>query len=119
MTEHQLQASIIAECNLRANQNPDYARVFAVPNGGHRSKATAGRLKAEGVRRGVPDLMLLAKRHGYSGLIMELKVNDGRQSPEQKAWLEWLKGQGFYTCVVRDDADKAMEIIRWFVEDEE
>lgn len=115
MTEHDLQASIIAECNLRANQNPMYAKVFCVPNGQYRP----GQRMEPGLKKGVPDLMLLAKRHGYSGLCIELKVNDGRQSPEQKAWLEWLKGQGFYTCVIRDDADKAMEIIRWFVEDEE
>lgn len=115
MTEHDLQASIIAECNLRANQNPMYAKVFCVPNGQYRP----GQRMEPGLKKGVPDLMLLAKRHGYSGLCIELKVNDGRQSAEQKAWLEWLKGQGFYTCVIRDDADKAMEIIRWFVEDEE
>lgn len=46
MTEHQLQASIIAECNLRANQDSRRGRVFAVPNGGHRNKATAGKLNA-------------------------------------------------------------------------
>ena len=32
-------------------------RIFAIPNGGARSPATAGRLKAEGVSSGVPDLL--------------------------------------------------------------
>lgn len=81
MTEHDLQASIIQECDLRANQNADYGKIFAIPNGGDRDIRVAVKLKAEGVRRGVPDLMLLAKRHGYSGLVIELKVGTNRQSP--------------------------------------
>lgn len=32
--------------------------MFAIPNGGLRHKATAGNLKAEGVKAGVPDIML-------------------------------------------------------------
>lgn len=115
MTENQLQASIIAECDLRANQNPDYAKVFCVPNGQYRP----GQRMEPGLKKGVPDLMLLAKRHGYSGLVMELKVGTNPQSKEQRAWLEWLKGQGFYTCIIRDDADSAMKLIQWFIEGNE
>lgn len=56
--------------------------MFAIPNGGLRDKITAGRLKAEGVKKGVPDIMLpVAKSYMdasgrdlmYHGLFIELK----------------------------------------------
>lgn len=34
---------------------------FAVPNGGARSKATAGKLKATGVKPGIPDIIIVDK----------------------------------------------------------
>ena len=58
--------------------------LFAVPNGGARSKRTAGKLKAEGVVAGVSDLILLVRRGGYGGLLIEMKREKGRQSESQK-----------------------------------
>lgn len=117
MTEHDLQASIIAECDLRANQNPLYGRIFAVPNGGHRNKATAGKLKAEGVRAGVPDLLLLYPRHGYHGLVIELKVGNNSATRQQTEWMAWLKAQGYFTVIVRE-AQTAMDVLCWYIEEE-
>src|SRR6266403_838657 len=55
-SEHQVQAAVISwwarSHNLYAL--PEYA-LFAVPSGGHRDVITGSLLKAEGVRRGVPD----------------------------------------------------------------
>lgn len=56
--------------------------MFAIPNGGLRDKITAGRLKAEGVKSGVPDIMLPVPSFGWRdfgnevvahGLFIELK----------------------------------------------
>lgn len=116
MTEHDLQASIIAECNFRANQNDLYGRIFAVPNGGHRDIRVAQRLKAEGVRPGVPDLLLLAPRRGYNGLAIELKVGRNHATASQEDWLLWLRTEGYMTRVVYDSADEAMTIISWYIE---
>ena len=65
-----------------------------MPNGGHRNKATAGKLKAEGVRAGVPDLMLLYPRHGYHGLVIELKVGHNVATREQNEWLTLVESGG-------------------------
>lgn len=116
LSEHDLQASIIAECNLRANQDPTWGKIFAIPNGGDRDIRVASRLKAEGVRPGVPDLMLLTARRGYHGLVIELKVGKNRPTREQMEWLFWLEGQGFCTRVVRDMAAEAIGIIQWYLE---
>jgi hypothetical protein len=69
-------------------------RLFAVPNGGIRHIQEAVRLKAEGVQRGVPDLVLPIPRGNHCGAYLELKANKGRLSEEQKDWLRFLEAQG-------------------------
>jgi hypothetical protein len=116
MTEHQFQASIIAEVNLRAKQDPRWNRIFAVPNGGKRDKVTASLLKAEGVRRGVPDLWWPLRARGYVGLIMELKVNGGLPTKEQEDWAAWLTSQGWLCLLVQDDATATMNVLTWYLD---
>jgi len=73
--------------------------MFHVPNGGQRSKITGAQLKAAGVRAGVPDIFLPVKCGQYSGLFIELKVKDGKPSPEQENWLTYLNEAGYYAMV--------------------
>lgn len=75
--------------------------LFAVPNGGARSKATAGRLKAEGVVAGVSDLLLLLPSHGYHGLCIEMKTPSGRQSDSQRRWQSVVVSSGYKYVVCR------------------
>lgn len=88
--------------------------LFAVPNGGARSKATAGMLKAEGVTAGVSDLILLVPRCRANitennaasieikhALCIEMKTAKGRQSPEQKAWQAKVEKFGYKYVVCR------------------
>lgn len=74
---------------------PELRWFAAIPNGGFRSKRTAGQLKAEGVKRGVPDYLFPVQRGGYVGLAVELKTEIGRPSPEQREWLAELRRQGW------------------------
>lgn len=112
MTENQLQASIIQQCDWRANQNELYGRIFAVPNGQYRP----GQRMEPGLRRGVPDLLLLAPSRGYQGLALELKVKRNGTTPDQEDWLLWLRNHNYLTRVVRDSVDEAMQIIEWYIE---
>lgn len=79
---------------------PELNLMYHVPNGGLRSKATAGRLKAEGVKPGVPDVCLPVARKGYHGLYIEMKAAKGKLSDNQKVWIEALLKQGYHvvTC---------------------
>ena len=92
------------------------AVLFAVPNGGRRDVITAARLKAEGVRAGVPDVMLAVARGGYHGLFLELKRRSnagsakGRVSTSQKDVHEKLTEQG-YRVVVAHGAQEAINAI--------
>ena len=86
-------------------QYPEHAlMLFAVPNGGGRSRIEAGIMKAEGVTAGVADLILLEARGGYGSLCIEMKTRDksSRQSPSQKAWQEAARKAGNLYCIVRD-----------------
>ena len=62
-------------------------------------KATAAVLKRQGVKAGVPDIMLPAARAGYHGLYIELKAGENTTTKKQKEWLEYLRQQGYYTAV--------------------
>lgn len=56
-------------------------------------------LKAEGVRAGVPDLILLLPRNGHHALLLELKTETGRLSPAQSDFLETAATNGYKACV--------------------
>lgn len=83
-------------------QYPRLARVlFAVPNGGARSRVTAAILKAEGVVAGVADLLLLVPSGQYHGLCIEMKTGRGRQQQTQKEWQREVEAQGYKYTVCR------------------
>lgn len=75
-------------------------RLFHVPNGEYRDKATGAKLQRMGVRPGVPDLWLVERSRGYVGCVIELKAAGGSTSDAQRAWLDHLCDQGWYavTC---------------------
>ncbi len=115
MTEHELQASIMAEVALRANQDPTWGLLFAIPNGGHRSKATAGKLKAEGVKAGIPDLFLPVPRNGYHGLFIEVKVGRNKRERVQSLWHIQLMEQGYEVHTIWDDAEWAINVLDTYI----
>lgn len=109
------QAALIKELELRF---PDVAAlIYHVPNGGHRHKLVAIKLKGQGVKAGVPDLVLPMARGGYFGLYLEFKAtapNDAAVSATQHAWIRRLSDQGYLAIVCRGHSD-AMEQIRAYL----
>ena len=106
--EHNIQSACVRWFNL---QWPEYrGLLFAVPNGGARSKATAGKLKAEGVVPGVADLILLVPKLWHHALCIEMKTAKGRQSHEQKEWQAKVEAHG-YKYAVCHSLDEFMETI--------
>jgi hypothetical protein len=94
----------------------DLRFLAAVPNGGGRSAAQAGRFKAQGVRRGYPDLILDVARGGWHGLRLEFKPTDGpKPRPEQTGWLEELGAQGYCAASARG-VDAAFALLLRYVQ---
>lgn len=74
MSESSHQIALFRWAAVAEATRPELALLYSVPNGGARHKATAGRLKAEGVRAGVPDVCLPVPRGGFGALYIELKA---------------------------------------------
>jgi hypothetical protein len=112
-TEHEEQKSLVKWFSL---QYPKIGnRLVAVPNGGQRNVIVASKLKAEGVRAGFPDLMLLMPRGEFMGLMIEMKrVKGGSLQAEQAEWLDWLNKQG-YMAVICKGAQAAQDTIKSYL----
>lgn len=99
MTEHEHQKSLFYWAALQECTYPDLIDMYAIPNGGHRGKAEAGRLKAEGVKAGTPDICLPAANCGYHGLYIEMKKEGGKLQPNQKQRIERYNKRGYLAAV--------------------
>lgn len=94
--------------------------LHSIPNGARTSISVAKRLKAEGLKKGVPDLCLPIARLGYHSLYIEMKrlKPRGTIKPHQKAWLQALSKEGHlcYTCW---GAEAAWEVLQAYINEEE
>lgn len=91
--------------------------LFAIPNGGDRNILVAAKLKAEGVRAGVPDLFLAVPRGRYHGLFVEMKkTKGGRIQANQKKMLEILGVYGYHSVVCHGFFEARKEIENYITE---
>lgn len=89
--------------------------LFAIPNGGDRHPAVAGKLKAEGVMSGVPDLLLAWPSSGRCGLFIEMKRRKGgRVSTGQELWHGRLRAANYAVAVCKG-CHEAQEIINHYL----
>jgi hypothetical protein len=128
-TEHEEAVALMQWVKLMTPKIPELDLLFAIPNGGARNVIVAKKLKAEGVKAGIPDYFLPVpkfkkiKEHKYvkdptngnwlhsivpinvieiPGLFLELKRSNGVPSNVSKAQKERMKlfeEQG-YKCVI-------------------
>ena len=99
MTEDQLQQQIFTYYNNNyclKNNNPRHI-IFSVPNGGTRNILEAKKLKATGILSGVSDLIIVQPNRI---IFLELKIEKGIQSDNQKDFETRIKFLGFeyYIC---------------------
>lgn len=59
---------------------------------------TAINLKRMGSIAGVPDLLIFKARNGFNGLLLELKIEKGTLSPNQKFFLDMAASEGYRAC---------------------
>lgn len=90
---------------------------YHVPNGGHRLKSVAAKLKGQGVKAGVSDIVLPMARGGYFGLYIEFKAtppHDAVVSASQHAFLQGVELQGYLGIVCRG-LTAAMDVINGYM----
>lgn len=112
--EHLAQVAVVTWAALAKQEFPELGLLFAIPNGGHRNVIVARKLKAEGVRAGVPDLMLPVARGKWHGLFIEMKAGKNQPSAEQSALLLRLDGQGYLTAVCHS-SESAILLLREYL----
>lgn len=105
-SEHQHQVQVIKYRDFTvSNKLPGHDALrwlHSVPNGGARHPAVASKLKAEGVIKGISDLMLDWEMAEVHGLRIELKKESksAKPTPEQLEYLAHARSNGFnaYVC---------------------
>lgn len=124
--EHDEQVAVIRWWDhVCSSYGLDHRLLVAIPNAGAgASKGQAGKMKAEGVRAGMPDLFFA---HGqmraieivYFGLFIELKRIDWKEPSSGAKAQHWrkqcefhqiLRGQGYRVCVCVGHTEAINEI---------
>ena len=110
-TESAEQIALFEWAAYQAHVFPELELLHHIPNGGQRNARTAARLKAEGVKPGIPDIFLPVARGMWHGLYIELKrQRGGKLSDAQFEWLERLRVEGYY-AVRCNGAEEAQRVI--------
>lgn len=102
MSEHQTQSAFARWCELQRHRIEGIDLAHAVPNGGARNIVVARKLKAEGVKPGVPDWQWPVSRGAFIGLAIEFKDGDGNPSKEQRERITRLQQEGWNVVMCWD-----------------
>jgi len=109
-SEHEEQVALVQW--FRDNfPEPDYI-IFAVPNGGTRGAREAARLKEEGVKAGVSDIIILT--HGKT-IFLEMKKVNTKSSTKQKEFHKNVEYLGFVSIIgygASDASEKILEVLK-------
>lgn len=105
--ESQIQAAVVSWFRTVA---PD-CLIFAVPNGGLRTKAEAAKMKWTGTLAGVPDLVIVDE-HGLI-YFLEIKQADGYLSDVQKDFRDLCRKRGWPWAVATSINDAQRELLKW------
>ena len=116
-SESNEQISLFEWCEYSAGKYPELKLLFHIPNGGYRTTATAGRMKAEGVKSGVPDLMLPVSKGGYHGLFIEMKAGKNKPTVNQEKWIHDLSLQGYLSLVCYGWEEAAKTLMKYLNEE--
>ncbi len=104
---------------IRGNEGkyPQLQLAYSTLNGVKLSPGLSMKMKRQGNRKGVPDIVLPARSGSgeYSGLYLELKrVKGGRVSKEQKEYIARLKQENYCAGVVKGHRE-AIDTIKHYL----
>lgn len=111
--EARIQAAIVEWVRVVA----PHVLIFAVPNGGLRTKAEAARLKWTGVVAGIPDLAIVVKPHTV--FFMETKPKGESLSKDQRDMIDLLVSMEVKVATVRSIDDARSAFAAWGIQTRE
>jgi hypothetical protein len=112
-SESEEQIALFQWAGIMQARFPALALLHHIPNGGQRARTTAVRLKAEGVKAGVPDVSLPIPKGVYHGLYVEMKAGKNKPTAYQLWWLERLAANGYHTYTAYGWREAADVITRY------
>lgn len=113
MSEHSEQVALFNWAIMLESQIPQLKMIYAVPNGGHRHKLVAQKMKAEGVKAGVLDINLDVPITPYHGLRIEMKFGKNKPTENQLEWIERYQNYGYKTAICYDWETAARTILEY------
>lgn len=122
MTEHTEQSLVISWALRHEDEYPELKWLHSSLNGiPIPAPATIrariiNHMKAEGMKKGIPDLFLPVARRDYHGLYIEMKKDDGKVRKEQSEFLDFAATQGYYGTVCYG-YNEAVETLEWYLND--
>ena len=103
--EYDDQVRLFTFIDVLAELNPAFASdlldVWSSSSGGKRSKAAAGKMRAAGQRKGVPDIECMIPVGRFHGFFMEMKAGRNGLTGEQRERMERLAARGYSVAVAR------------------
>lgn len=114
MKESEHQQALIRWATIAKSKYPELELLYAIPNGSNTTDKNRIRLVAEGMKKGMPDLVLPVARGHYHALYLELKTKDGKLSKSQKDLHELLKETGNAVMISRS-LEQSIQIIKIYL----
>jgi hypothetical protein len=133
--EHTEQVAVINWAKLNEGKYPELRNLFAIPNGGARHLVVAKKLKAEGVKAGVPDLFLPCSKlptpdeffigsgdyielsdEVFFGLFIEMKFGKNKPKDNQRDWIKRLRDENYKVAVCYSFEEARDEILNYLRE---
>lgn len=94
--------------------NPTYSLIYHIENERKCSQFAGKIRKQKGVRKGVPDVCVAVPRGEFHGMYVELKIKPNKLSPDQRAMMTLLHGQGY--CVrVAWSGDELINLVKEYL----
>lgn len=114
--EHTEQVQLFQWAAMQTGKYPELDMLFAIPNGTRTYYGAAVKAKREGVKAGVPDMLLPVPRGTFHGLWIEMKAGYNKPKDNQVEWINKLKEHGY--CVwVCYSAQDAQDVIMAYLKD--
>ena len=88
---------------------------FSIPNGGKRTSSEAYRMVAEGLTKGVLDVMIAYPVGKHPGMFIEFKSETGSLTSEQRSMMYRFLSVG-YRCYVCRSCEEAMQRVEEYLE---
>lgn len=92
-----------------------------IPNGvGKLSPFVAQKMRAQGLKAGVSDLLLPLPKGGYHGLWCEFKASppyNAAVTADQLVWIERMKFAGYAACVAQGWPEAARKLMNYLAEE--